>query len=162
MNISESPTSINLIWTQPEGEVVDSYEVSFSYQGPCSGFNHTNTTTVDGTTRQYTLTGLQEFSNYTVTVVAVNDAGRSGGSSLNVVTMADGAYVCSYDILWLATHTVKTSWLFQLQSGYPVGCFNCRVVTLVAETVIMRGLLWYLRLIAKGSSRAAAQFILQP
>ena len=28
--------------------------------------------------------------------------------------------------------------------------------------MIMRGLLWYLRLIAKGNSRAAAQFILQP
>ena len=72
---------------------MDSYEVSFSYQGPCSGFNHTNTTTVNGTTRQYTLTGVQEFSNYTVTVVAVNGAGRSGGSSQNVVTMADGMSV---------------------------------------------------------------------
>ena len=76
------------------GGVVDSYEVSFSYQGPCSGFNHTNTTTLDGTTRQYTLTGLQEFSNYAVTVVAVNDAGGSEESSENVVTMADGMYVC--------------------------------------------------------------------
>ena len=94
MAVSESPTSINLTWTQPEGEVVDSYEVSFSYQGPCSGFNHTNTTTLDGTTRQYTLTGLQEFSNYAVTVVAVNDAGGSEESSENVVTMADGMYVC--------------------------------------------------------------------
>ena len=75
------------------GEVVDSYEVSFSYQGPCSGFNHTNTTTVDGTTWQYTLTGLQEFSNYTVTVVAVYGAGRSRGSSVNVVTMGDGMYL---------------------------------------------------------------------
>ena len=69
---------------------MDSNEVSFSYQGPCSGFNHTNTTTVDDTTRQYTLTGLQEFSNYTVTVVAENGAGRSGGSSVNVVTLANG------------------------------------------------------------------------
>ena len=90
---SHSLTSINLTWTQPEGEVVDSYEVSFSYQGPCSGFNHTNTTTVDGTIRQYTLTGLQEFSNYTVTVVAVNDAGRSEGRSVNIVTMAEGMSV---------------------------------------------------------------------
>jgi len=90
MAVSQSPTSINLAWTQPDGDVVDSYELSFSYQGPCSGFNHTNTTTVDDTTRQYTLTGLQEFSNYTVTVVAVNGAGRSGESSENVVTMADG------------------------------------------------------------------------
>ena len=73
---------------------MDSYEVSFSYQGPCSGFNHTNTITVNGTTRQYTLTGLQEFSNYTVTVVAVNDAGRSEESSVNIVTMADGMLEC--------------------------------------------------------------------
>ena len=74
---------------------MDSYEVSFSYQGPCSGFNHTNTTTVDGTSRQYTLTGLQEFSNYTVTLVAENGAGRSGGSSVNVVTLADSTFVIS-------------------------------------------------------------------
>ena len=95
MAVSQSPTSINLIWTQPEGEIVDNYTVSFSYQGPCSGFNHTNTTTVAGTTRQYTLTGLQEFSNYTVTVVAVNGTGRSGGSSENVVTMSNGMSIQS-------------------------------------------------------------------
>ena len=93
MAVPQSPTSITLIWTQPVGEVVDSYEVSFSYQGPCSEFNHTNTTTVNGTTRQYTLTRLQEFSTYTVTVVAVNGAGRSGGSSMNVITLPDGMFV---------------------------------------------------------------------
>ena len=87
---TQSPTSITITWTQPEGEVVDSYEVSFSYQGPCDGFNQTNTTTVNATARQYTLTRLQEFSNYTVTMVAVNGAGRSEESSVNVVTMADG------------------------------------------------------------------------
>ena len=93
MAVSQSPTSIALAWTQPVGEVVESYEVSFSYQGPCSGFSHTNTTTVADTTRQFTLTGLQEFSNYTVIVVAVNGAGRSGGSSVNVVTLPDGMCV---------------------------------------------------------------------
>ena len=95
MAVSESPTSINLNWTKLEGEIVDSFEVSFSYQGPCSGFTHTNTTTVDGTTRQLILTGLEEFSNYTVTVVAVNDAGRSEENSVNVVTMADSMYICT-------------------------------------------------------------------
>ena len=73
---------------------MDSYDIAFSYQGPCSGFNHTNTTTVNGTTRQYTLTGLQEFSNYTVTVVAVNGAGRSEESSENVVTLPNGMLEC--------------------------------------------------------------------
>jgi len=51
----------------------------FSYQGPCSGFTHTNTTTVEGTSRNYTLSELQEFSNYTVNVKAVNDAGNATG-----------------------------------------------------------------------------------
>ena len=69
---------------------MDSYEVSFSYLRVCDKFDHTNTTTVNGTTRQYTLTGLQEFSNYTVTVVAVIDGRRSGGRRENVVTLVDG------------------------------------------------------------------------
>ena len=105
--VSQSPTSITLAWTQPEWEVLESYEVSFSYQGPCSGFNHTNTTTVDGTTRQYTLTGLQEFSNYTVTVVAVNGAGRSGGSRESVLTMADG--MCYSSIMFWKADTMMTN-----------------------------------------------------
>ena len=67
--------------------------MSFSYEGPCSGFNPTNTTTVNGTTRQHTLTGLQEFGNYTVTVAAVNGAGRSEESRESIVTMADGMCV---------------------------------------------------------------------
>ena len=104
MAVSQSPTSINLTWTQSVGEVVDSYEVSFFYQGPCSGFNHTNTTTVDGTSRQYTLAGLQEFSNYTVTVVAVNGQQRSEGSSLNVETLAKG--MCVSFIMFLKVDTM--------------------------------------------------------
>ena len=93
MAVSQSPTSIAVTWTQPEGEVVDSYAVSFSYQGPCSGFNHTNTTTVDGTTRQYTLTGLQEFSNYIVTVVAVNGALQAAAvESITLSTTATSVF----------------------------------------------------------------------
>ena len=36
------------------------------------------------------LTGLKEFSNYTITMVAVNDAGKSEESSTSAVTMTDG------------------------------------------------------------------------
>ena len=101
---------------------MDSYEVAFSYQGPCSGFNHTNTTTVDGTTRQYTLTGLQ-FSNYTVTVVAVNGAGRSEESSVNVVTLPDSTYVGVQDIL-PSTVLIITYFRPYIQLGQH-GIFRC-------------------------------------
>ena len=93
MVVPLSSTSVNLTWTQPERDVVAGYDISFSYQRPCDGFNHTNTTTVNGAIRQYTLTGLRKFSNYTVTVVAVNIAGRSEESRENVVTLLDGMFV---------------------------------------------------------------------
>ena len=35
--VSTTPqsTSITITWTQPGGDVVDSYEITYSYQGPC-------------------------------------------------------------------------------------------------------------------------------
>ena len=69
---------------------MSSYELFFSYQGPCDRFTHTSTITVDGTTREYTLTGLQEFSTYTINITAANDGGRSAVTSQNVTTIAAG------------------------------------------------------------------------
>jgi len=86
---SLSPTSVNLTWIQPVEDIVSSYEIVFSYQGPCSGFTHTSTTTVEGTSRNYTLSGLQEFSNYTVSVTAVNDAGN-GTDTVRATTLGAG------------------------------------------------------------------------
>ena len=65
---------------------MNSYELVFSYQGPCDRFTHTSTTTVDGTTscRQYTLTGLQELSTYTINMTAANVGGRSAVTSQSV------------------------------------------------------------------------------
>ena len=91
--VSQSSTSITLIWTQPVGEVVDSYEIVSSYQGECTGVTHTSTWFLYGTARQHTLTGLKEFSNYSVTMMAVNDAGKSEQSSRSFITMADGMYL---------------------------------------------------------------------
>ena len=90
MAVSQSPTSITLTWTQPEGEIVNSYEIVFSYQGRCDRFTHSSATTVDGSTRQYTLTGLQEFSTYTINMTAVNGGGRSAVTSQSVTTIAAG------------------------------------------------------------------------
>ena len=75
------------------GEAVDSYEIVVSYQGPCTGITHTSSWFLYGTARQHMLTGLKEFSNYTVTMMAVNDAGKSEESSRSVVTMTDGKYL---------------------------------------------------------------------
>ena len=71
---------------------MSSYEIVFSYQGPCSRFTHTNTTTVEGTSRNYTLRGLQEFSNYIVSVTAVSDAGNATATAV-ATTLGAGIYI---------------------------------------------------------------------
>ena len=108
MAVSQSPTTITLNWTQPEGEIVNSYELVFSYQGPCDRFTHTSTTTVDGTTRQYTLTGLQQFSTYTINITAANVGGRSAVTSQSVTTRAAARlYSRSYGVVILL-HTTNS------------------------------------------------------
>ena len=89
MASAQSSTSVALTWTPVIGEQVDSYEIMFSYQGPCRGITLTNTTTVGAASRSHTQTGLQEFSNYTVGVTAVNSGGN-GTQTQMVTTMSSG------------------------------------------------------------------------
>jgi len=89
-------------------DFVRSYEIVFSYQGPCSGFTHTNTTTVEGTSRNYTLSGLQEFSNYTVSVTAVNDAGNATATTEVITTLDAGNQQC---VCYSITRRRRSSWL---------------------------------------------------
>ena len=72
-----------------------SYEVTFSYQGPCA-FTDSDNITVMSASRSRTLTGLQEFSSYTVSVTAVNDGGRSTPRTQTVTTMSAGMKLASY------------------------------------------------------------------
>ena len=85
---------------------MDSYELVFSYQGPCDSFTHTSTITVDGTTRQYTLTGLQELSTFTINITAANVGGKSAVTSQSVTTRAGGrSYM--YSVLTLLQHRIN-------------------------------------------------------
>ena len=76
---------------------MDNYEITFSYQGPCSGVIHTNTAIVDGATRQHTLMGLQEFSTYIISITAINGGGRSATASQNLTTVAAGIGYTGFD-----------------------------------------------------------------
>ena len=67
-----------------------SYEVTFFYQGPCSGFTDSDNIPLGSGSRSRTLTGLQAFGSYTVSVTAVNDGGRSTPQTQTVTTMSAG------------------------------------------------------------------------
>ena len=88
---SQSPTSITLSWEQPAGDV-DSFEISYTYQGVCGGYTQPeNMATVNnGTAREYTLPNLQEFSDYNISIVAVNATVASAPAVIVGTTSANG------------------------------------------------------------------------
>ena len=85
--------SFNITWTQQDGDVVDCYEIRYCYQGPCPGVTEVSgNVTVNGSTREYTVSGLQEFSNYTVILTAINMVGNNS-TTTTVTTLASGIHV---------------------------------------------------------------------
>ena len=82
----ESPngiaTTLLLTWTQPPGEVVDSFIISFSYfVRECPGDDGSATVSVNRSARSFTLTGLQEDSHFNISILARNAAGDSPPSA---------------------------------------------------------------------------------
>ena len=84
-------TSIYLSWTQQDDDYIESFEITYSYQGPCSSGDPapSNLTLNDNTTRNYTVTGLEEFSDYIIIITAVNRAGRNQ-KNISTKTLAEG------------------------------------------------------------------------
>ncbi|KAL5486530.1 hypothetical protein EMCRGX_G019023 [Ephydatia muelleri] len=78
-------TSITAMWSQPGGEIGTTYILSYTYQGPCAGAGGGGSVSV-GNATQYTITGLQEFSAYTLTITASIGVGSSPPASVLVNT----------------------------------------------------------------------------
>ena len=95
-------TSISLSWTQ-SGSSVDRYTVSYNYtirgcgSGPVSG----SVNIIDGNARSLTLTGLEEDSDYTITLTAHRGNRRVNSNSIFTNTNRAGTAT----ILTLSTCT---------------------------------------------------------
>ena len=89
---SQSPTSITLSWEQQAGDAVDRYDIVYTYQGGCSDYTQPENMAIvnDGTAREYTLQNLQEFSDYIISVAAVNATGASAPVVIVTTTSASG------------------------------------------------------------------------
>ena len=86
---STTATSISLSWTSA-GSVVD-YEVMWQRDtsGECSDEDEGNTTITDGST-SYDIMGLEEDSNYTVSVMAINSIGNANSDTVTGMTVEAG------------------------------------------------------------------------
>ena len=87
-------SSATISWMQHPLGYVTNYSVSWTYSGPCTGVQGLDGTDVltDGTTRNYTLIDLEPNSEYSVQVVATNNAGSSLAGHATVYTAIAGEY----------------------------------------------------------------------
>ena len=85
-------TTISLSWTSA-GSEIDSYVVMWETDnvGGCSGGSDTGNATITDDSTSYDITGLEEDSTYSITVMASNSAGSSAVSNtVTVMTMEAG------------------------------------------------------------------------
>ena len=82
-------TSITVVWSRTPGKISTTYTLSYTYQGLCAGGGASGTKSI-GTATQYTITGLQEFSLYTLTLTASYGVRSSPPTSVMVNTSSAG------------------------------------------------------------------------
>ena len=91
INVITRTTSLRFTWTQPEGEIVSHYVIAASYVGDCPEINDVfQGSTFPNTTLDFS--DLQEYSNYSLSVSAVNGAGSSETSTLVATTLSTGKH----------------------------------------------------------------------
>ena len=84
---SSISTSIYLAWSLQPEEIIKWIIVTATYTGPCVDlYSVTHITSLNSSSRQFNLTGLEEHSNYSIIVTAVNDAGSNLSQVVNVTT----------------------------------------------------------------------------
>ena len=93
MDATATSTTIALNWTQ-SGSSVDNYTVSYTYTirrcglDPATGSEEIS----DGNARSFTLTGLEEDSDYTITLTAISAAGQLNSNQISTTTTKAGLY----------------------------------------------------------------------
>ena len=87
-------TSIDLTWVQPTGDMVESYIISYTFSiNGCPGEDGTRMIPLsDGTTRQYTISGVEEDARYTISITAMNGAGSNNPATIMTTTPIAGRY----------------------------------------------------------------------
>jgi hypothetical protein len=77
------------MWSQTAAKMGTSYTLSYTYKGSCAGWDRDGSVSI-GTATQYTITGLKEFSPYTITITAFNGGWSSPPAVAVVNTSASG------------------------------------------------------------------------
>ena len=85
-----STTSLTVSWTLAEGVTVTGFTISYSNTDTQCFTDSNDITGIAGSETMYIVPGLQEGTEYSITVTAMLSDGGSGGDTLTASTMAAG------------------------------------------------------------------------
>ena len=106
MNISSTSTSVFVTWSQQPDDFIKVINVTAAYAGSCSDlYNVTHIASLNQSSRCLNLTGLEEYSNYSITVAVFNDAGSNMSQVLNFTTKPLGKFIKHY-VLTIVSYTL--------------------------------------------------------
>ena len=93
-NITSISTTSMILWYQPPADSITGYKIFWSYVGPCSGLGTPSNgqQSLNGSSRNLTLSDLRPNSHYLVTLVAVDNDVESASSQAIVNTTIEGSY----------------------------------------------------------------------
>ena len=98
--MSTSPTSITAMWDEvpaiDQNGIITVYEVMYTPVNTFGGKISSNTTNVSGAELMVTLSYLQEFVNYSISVRAYTSAGQGPESTVIELTQPAGMVHCIY------------------------------------------------------------------
>ena len=111
---STTATTISLSWSVPSGSVVDSYEVMWQRDtsGDCPDEDEGSMSITDGST-SYMITGLEEDSSYSITVIAVGSS-----APVTAVTGEAGYYLLPFSTAFQKLYLLF--FIFQLRLLLPL------------------------------------------
>ena len=97
MQISPDSTFINVTWTKKDNDIVHSYELQYNYSiRECrskSDVINVSINSGNNITNSYTLYNVEEDSDFTISLVAINPAGRSEAATKVTTTLQTGMCV---------------------------------------------------------------------
>ena len=110
-------TSIIVSWSINKEDIVFTYELQYTYIiKECQRSSDIMKITFAGSANSYILENLEEDSDFTISLVAINPAGRSEAASVNVTTLQSGKIIhyilTQYKVMQLSfTCTCSSNWV---------------------------------------------------
>ena len=90
---STSTTSLTISWTLDDSVTATSYTISYSNTNTdCFTGSYDDITGIAASETMYTLTGLEEGTEYSITVTAILSDGETTEDSITAITMTTGLY----------------------------------------------------------------------